>query len=70
MKDQRLVRRTHDKMIAGVASGVADYFGLDPTLVRVGFLVLTVFGGGGLLLYLAMWVVVPPAPDGADPVER
>jgi phage shock protein C len=61
MTERRLVRRTNDKMIAGVASGVADFFGIDPTLVRVGFVLLTIFGGSGAVLYLIMWVIVPTA---------
>lgn len=62
-----MVRRTEDKMIGGVAGGVADFFGLDPTLVRVVFVVLAVFGGGGLLVYLVMWVIVPTAENVALP---
>lgn len=67
MEERRLVRRTDDKMIAGVAGGVADFFGLDPTLVRVLFVLLAVFGGGGLVLYVVMWVIVPKPQDVALP---
>ena len=56
---RRLYRSENEKMIGGVAGGVADFAGVDPTLVRVIFVALTVFGGSGLLIYLVMWVLVP-----------
>lgn len=46
-------------MIAGVAGGLAQYFNIDPTLVRVALVVLALFWGGGIVLYLALWVIVP-----------
>jgi phage shock protein C len=46
-------------MIAGVCGGLADYFNIDATLVRVLFLLLAVFGGTGLVIYIVMWVIVP-----------
>ena len=54
-----LLRRDHDKRIAGVAGGVADYLGLDATVVRAAFVVLLFFGGTGLPLYLVGWAVLP-----------
>jgi phage shock protein PspC (stress-responsive transcriptional regulator) len=51
-------------MLAGVASGVARYFGLDVTVVRIIFAVLAVVGGAGLPLYLAGWLLIPD--EGAD----
>lgn len=56
---RRLVRRTDNQMIAGVASGVAAYLGIEPTVVRLGFVVLTVFGGLGVLLYVLGWLLLP-----------
>lgn len=55
----RLTRSTDDKMIAGVAGGVAAYFGIDPTIVRVIWVCLALFGGTGFLVYLIMAIVVP-----------
>ena len=53
-------------MLGGVAGGVAEFFGLDPLLVRVGFVLLAIFGSGiGVLLYLLGWLVVPTASDKA-----
>lgn len=59
MTERRLLRRTDNRMIAGVAAGLADFLGIDPTIVRLVFVVLALLGGGGLLLYLVMWIIVP-----------
>ncbi len=59
MNERRLTRSSRDRMIAGVCGGIADYFGIDPTLIRVIFVVLGLLAGPGLLLYLALWVVLP-----------
>jgi len=56
--------RRHDGILGGVATGLADYFQLAPWLIRLAFVVLTFFGGLGVLLYLAGWLVIPAA--GAD----
>jgi phage shock protein C len=57
---KRLVRRTDNKMIGGVCAGVADYFGLDPTLVRVLTVVGAVLGFGSVVVaYLVAWAVMP-----------
>ena len=48
-------------MVAGVCGGLADYFNIDATVIRVLFLVLAVFGGTGLVVYLVMWIIVPDA---------
>jgi phage shock protein C len=50
--------RTH-RMLAGVCGGLAEYFNLDATLIRALFLLLAVFGGSGLVIYLVMWIIVP-----------
>ena len=60
--DKRLYRARSDRKLAGVCAGIADYFGWDPTLVRVGWIVLTLLGGSGILLYLLLWLVMPEAP--------
>lgn len=61
MAEKKLTRSTDDKIIAGVASGVANYFDLDPVIVRIAFVVLALLGGPGLLLYIIMWIVMPEA---------
>jgi phage shock protein PspC (stress-responsive transcriptional regulator) len=53
--DTRILNRsTEDKMIAGVAGGLGEYFGVDPVLFRVGFVAATLLSGVGLLAYLAL----------------
>jgi phage shock protein PspC (stress-responsive transcriptional regulator) len=62
---RRLTLSTTDKKIAGVCGGIAEYFNIDPTLVRVITVVLVLFFGGGLLAYLLAWIIMPkPAPTG------
>src|SRR3954468_7540633 len=56
---RRLERSRSDRMVAGVCGGLASYFDLSPTLYRVGFVVLTLLGGAGLLIYAAAVLVVP-----------
>ena len=48
-----------DRMIAGVCGGLAKYFDIDPTIVRVLFVVTIFIGGGGILAYIILWIVVP-----------
>ncbi len=60
--ENKLQRNQHDKMIAGVASGLADYLNTDPAWVRLAF-VLAVFAGlSGLLIYIILWVAIPVKP--------
>lgn len=58
-----------DKKIAGVCAGIAEYFDLDPTLVRVGWAVLSVFAGCGILAYIICVIVIPQKPDDYVEVE-
>jgi len=51
-------------MLAGVAVGLADYFDVDPTLVRIGFVALSLLGGLAVPLYLAGWLLIPE--EGSD----
>lgn len=60
--DKRLLRSRSNRTVAGVCAGIAEYFGWDPTMVRVAWIVLTLLGGSGILLYLILWLVVPEAP--------
>jgi phage shock protein PspC (stress-responsive transcriptional regulator) len=63
--ERPLLRRSYsDRMLGGVAGGLARYFGVDPTLVRIAFAVLTVFGGAGVWLYLAGVLLIPD--EGSD----
>lgn len=63
---KKLYRSRKDRMVAGVAGGVAEYFNVDPTLIRLAFVFLLLWGGGGFLLYIIMWIVVPEEPMEMD----
>ena len=56
---RQLYRSSHNKVIAGVCGGVAEYFEIDPTIVRVVWLLLAFPGGIGLLAYIVCWLVMP-----------
>jgi phage shock protein C len=56
----RLVRSRHDRLIAGVCGGIAQRFGWDPTLVRLGYVLLTIFPPfPGLVVYVVLWIIMP-----------
>ena len=57
--ERRLVRRKENRLIAGVAGGLADYTGLDPAVFRVTFVALVLLGGAGIVLYVLAWLLVP-----------
>jgi phage shock protein PspC (stress-responsive transcriptional regulator) len=69
---RRLYRSNQQRVIAGVCGGLGEYFAVDPIWFRIGFVVLTLGGGSGILIYLLMWLIVQPIPDGyvAQPVSR
>ena len=56
---RRLVRVREGRMLAGVCTGIARYFNVDPAIVRVIFAVLAFAGGSGFLIYLVAWIVMP-----------
>ena len=56
---KKLFRSRDNKMIAGVCAGIADYFELDPTIIRIAW-VIAVFGAGaGVLAYIIAWIIMP-----------
>lgn len=60
MAEYKIFQRSlTDRKIAGVCGGLAEYFNIDPVLVRILFLALLLFAGGGGLLYLIIWLVAP-----------
>lgn len=67
MENKKLYRSSTERMIAGVAGGLGEYFNLDPTLIRILFVVLAIFGGPGLILYIIMALIVPLEPSGEMP---
>jgi phage shock protein C len=72
---RKLYRSRSERMIGGVCGGIGEYFGIDPTLVRLLFVVATLFGGpAGPVAYLIFLIVVPempvePPPEPANPPE-
>ena len=59
MNGKKLYRNTENKMLAGVCSGIADYFDIDPTLVRLGWVLFGLLGGSGLLAYIIAAIIIP-----------
>lgn len=65
MSGKRLYRSRDDRMIAGVCGGLGEYFSIDPTIVRLILLFLMLWGGGGVLVYILAWIVIPEQPVSA-----
>ena len=63
--EKRLHRSRTEKMIAGVCGGLAEYFNIDPTIVRILWVAITLLGGAGILLYVILWVIMPLQPPTA-----
>jgi phage shock protein C len=57
--NKRLQRSRTEKMIGGVCGGLAEYFSVDPTIVRILWVLITLLGGAGIILYVILWVIMP-----------
>lgn len=68
-RPKRLFRDPDNKMVGGVASGLAAYFNLDPVWFRLAFVLITLVGGSGVLIYFVMWVILPEANTTAEKLE-
>jgi phage shock protein C len=66
---RRFVRSTNNRKIAGVCAGLADYFDMDATIIRVLWLLAVLCYGTGLVAYLVLWIVVPEGPTGVMPTS-
>lgn len=64
LPSHRLTRSRRDRMVAGVAAGLAEYFDVDPTLVRLVFVITALLNGIGVVLYIAMCIIVPVEGEG------
>jgi len=60
---RKLIRSSDDRILGGVCAGLAEYFNLDPTLVRAVFVLVSLLGGSGLLAYLVLWLIMPVKED-------
>lgn len=60
----RRLRKSNDRMIAGVCGGIAEWLGWDPTVVRVLYIVVSILSVAfpGILVYLLLWIIMPKAP--------
>ena len=61
--NKRLYRSNTNKMVAGVCGGIAEYFRLDPTLVRLDWLLFCAAGGSGFLVYIIAALIIPPGAE-------
>lgn len=68
--EKKLYRSKKNRVIAGIAGGLGEYFDIDPVLVRVVFLGVTVLGGAGVLVYLLMWLIIPSEGSSGRPLEK
>jgi phage shock protein PspC (stress-responsive transcriptional regulator) len=68
-KIRRLFRNPDDVILGGVCSGIAVYFKTDPLFIRLLFIILTLFGGSGILIYLILWAIIPQAKNNAQKLE-
>lgn len=70
MEPKRLYRSTTDRVIGGVAAGLAAYFKLDILLVRLLFVIFTIFGGGAVIIYIILWIVTPELPGDGTLIQK
>jgi phage shock protein PspC (stress-responsive transcriptional regulator) len=68
-QSKRLFRDEKNGIVAGVCSGLAAYINVDVTIVRLAFILLTIMAGWGILLYIVLWIVVPPAKTNSDRLQ-
>ncbi|KRQ86231.1 Phage shock protein C [Caloramator mitchellensis] len=57
--EKKLFRSKTDRMVAGVCAGIAKYFDIDPTIIRLMWVFIVMFGGAGILAYIICWIVIP-----------
>jgi phage shock protein C len=66
---KKLYRSRTERWLAGVCGGLGTYFGIDPTLARVIFVILSLTFGSGFLIYLVLWLIIPNEPEATPVVE-
>ena len=64
--EKKLYKSAKNKVISGVCGGLGEYFNVDPTLVRLAVVALSVFAGGGLLAYIVALIIIPDAPKDSE----
>lgn len=68
-KKTKLYRSESDRMIAGVCGGIATYFGVESSIVRLIFIAIILLGGSGVIAYLVLWLVLPGESDTSNEME-
>jgi phage shock protein C len=63
-ESKKLYRSKNNQMIAGVCAGLGDYFAIDPTVIRLIFVLATIFGGFGIPIYIVLWIILPEVESG------
>ena len=59
MEEKKRLTRSDDKTIGGVCAGLAEYLDIDPTIVRIVWVLMVLFAGFGILLYVILWLIMP-----------
>ena len=59
MEEKKRLNRSNNKMIGGVCAGLAEYLDIDPTIVRIVWVLMVLFAGFGILLYVILWLIMP-----------
>lgn len=63
---KKIYRSKSQRILGGVCGGIAEYFGVDPTIVRLGWILLSLFWGVGIIMYILAWIVIPE--QNAEPI--
>ena len=63
MENRKLYRSETNKMMGGICGGLGEYFNIDPTIVRLVFVLAALLAGHGILVYIILWIIIPPAPS-------
>lgn len=67
MESRRLTRSRTNQMVGGVCAGLGNYLNVDPTAIRLIFILLVLLGASGILIYLILWIIIPLEPEGPLP---
>jgi phage shock protein C len=67
-KVKRLYRSREERWLAGICGGLGNYFDIDPTVIRVLFVLFSLVVGGGIIAYIILWIVIPQEPEEAEDV--
>ena len=68
-KTKKLYRSTKNRVLGGVCGGLGEYFDIDPSLVRLLWLVIVFMGGGGVLIYIILWIILPEEGSQEQEIE-